>query len=98
MARWSRHYFIIKTGNETLGFLSLAVPEAETGIFNFTLHRPELAHTDDEFMDLTYTTIDKAEWETHINAFETHKPLEVDHRIWTTSASMGIDVLLTKKE
>lgn len=96
VARWQRQYFLIKTmgAQETIGFLSLCVPSAESGVFNFTLHRPEKAHTEGEFLDLSYTSIEPAEWETHIDALETHKPLEVEKVIWTTSSMSGVDVLL----
>lgn len=96
---WERRYYIIKTmgAGEALGFLSLVMPSSETSGVTFTLHRPEKAHTDDEFMDLTFQSIDRAEWETHIDAFETHKPLEVEHICWPSSTGITVEVLLTRK-
>lgn len=96
---WERRYYIIKTmsSQEALGFLSLAFPTSEGSAVSFTLHRPEKAHTDDEFVDLSFTTIDKAEWETHIDAFKTHEPLDVEHVCWPTAIGTSVEVLLTRR-
>ncbi len=96
---WERRYYLIKTmgSQEALGFLSLAMPSTESSVVNFSLHRPEKAHTDDEFVDLSFTTIDKAEWETHIDAFKTHEPLDVEHICWPTAMGTSVEVLLTRR-
>ena len=96
---WERRYYLIKTqaAQETIGFLSLVMPSSESSVVNFTLHRPEHAHTELEFVDLAYTVIEKAEWETHIDAFQTHEPLDVEQFCWPQSSGLSVDVLLTRR-
>ena len=94
----TREYFVIRTvGNDAIGLLSMLVPNNASPVYNFSLHRPEHKNTIEECMDLNYTSIDFAEFETHLEAFETLKELDVVET-WVDSTNTIKNVLLKKPE
>jgi len=94
-----RNYYVLRTGSsDAIGLLSLIVPLNETGMFEFSLHQPDCKDKPNEFLDLTYTEMDFAEYQTHRDAFETYDELEVVQTWVPTGTAVPITVLVKKKE
>jgi hypothetical protein len=94
----NREYFVLKTGSgDAIGLATMIVPSISTPTYNFSLHRPERKNTDGEFMDLMFTSIDFAEFETHRDAFETYKEVDVVET-WTEASNTITHVLVKKSE
>ncbi len=93
-----RDYFILKTNSgDAIGLVTLISPKNATPIYEFSLHRPDHKDTDGEFLDLMYTSIDFAEFETHRDAFQTHSEVEVVE-VWNDSTPSTTSVLVQKKQ
>ncbi len=97
-SNFSREYFVLKTeSGDAIGLLSIILPSISATSYNFSLHRPERINTDGEFLNLMFTTIDFAEFETHRDGFETFKEVELV-RTWTESSNNITYVLVKKPE
>jgi len=80
---------------DAIGLVSLVEAMVQTTVMEFSLSQPEREGTDHEFIDLEFTAIDIAEFETHRDAFQTHVELDVVGR-WPASGIMSI--IVQKKE
>lgn len=90
---------MLKTNSgDAIGLLSLVIPSNETGMFEFSLQQPEHKDKPNEFLDLTYTEMDLAEYQTHRDAFETFDELEVVQMWSPTGVAIPITVVVKKKE
>ncbi len=93
-----RDYFILKTNSgDAIGLASFIVPKNLTTVYEFSLHRPKHKDTEGEFLDLMHTSIDFAEFETHRDAFETHREVEVVE-VWNDSTPSVTSVMVKKPE
>jgi len=63
----------------------------QTTVTEFSLFRPERSGTDQLFVDLVFTAIDFAEFETHRDAFQTHVELDVVKE-WTANGITSVMV------
>lgn len=94
----NREYFVLKTSSDdAIGLLSLILPTVGPSTFNFSLHRVGHDHKNDEFMDLSHKSIDYAEYETHLAAFETLKELEMVQS-WSDSTNTILYVMVRQPE
>ena len=98
-SKLNRMYYVLRTNSsDAIGLLSMMVPINESSMFEFSLHRPECKDKPSEFMDLVYTEMDFAEYQTHRDAFETYEELEIVQTWVPTGTSVPITVLVKKKE
>ena len=97
--KFERKYFALRTNsNDAIGLVSLMVPISDASMFEFSLHHPACEDGPNEFMDLTFTDMDFAEYETHRDAFETLDELEIV-QIWTpTLTGTPVTVLVKQKD
>jgi len=98
-SKLERKYFVIRTNsNDAIGLLSLLVPINDASTFEFSLHNPTCKDKPNECLDLMFTDMDFAEYETHRDAFETYDELVVV-QIWTPALTgMPTTVLVKKKD
>lgn len=98
-SRLERKYYVLKTfSGDAIGLLPLMVPMNESSMIDFSLHQLKYIDTPNEFMDLTFTEMDFAEYETHRDAFQTYDELEVVQTWVPTGTAVPITVLVKKKD
>lgn len=98
-SKLNRMYYVLRTNSsDAIGLLSMLVPINETSMFEFSLHQPEYKDKPNECLDLMFTEMDFAEYQTHRDAFETYDELEIVQTWVPTGTSVPITVLVKKKE
>jgi hypothetical protein len=96
-SRLQRTYYVLKTNGDTaVGLVSLVEHMVQTTVMEFSLSQPEREGTDHEFVDLTFTPLDLAEFETHRDAFQTHVELDVVGK-WPSGNGI-MSIIVQKKE
>ena len=90
---------MLKTfSGDAIGLLSLVVPVNESSGIDFSLHRPKYKDTPNEFLDLMFTEMDFAEFETHRDAFQTYEELELVQMWVPTGTAVPATVTVKKKD
>ena len=95
----TREYYFLRTASssEAIGVVTMIRPTGDATTLHFSLHRPQDMHKGDEFMDLTYTSADYAEFETHRDAFKTLPEMEIVETYYA-SPSMTNDLYILVKQ
>lgn len=97
-SRFQREYFIIRTmSGDPIGLVSLVRPMSDASSYEFALQRPEHRDTDKEFLDLTFTSVDFPEYESHRDVFETHTELEVKEQFYSSTDMTNTLYIILRK-